>query len=310
MLGSSPPPLRRIGRLPNLFTRTGHSLARIQMLIGAHVSIAEGIELAVARAKSLRCETFQIFARSPRSLRAKPLEEDAAKRFRDALRSSDLSKPVIHDNYLINLASPKVRMVKLYRSAFADEMTRAQRLNVPFLVFHPGAHMGRGEKYAVKRIAESLDWCVDNANAPDVTLCLENTAGQGSVVGHTFEQLRSIIDQAEHGDRLAVCFDTCHAFAAGYDIRTERSFQEVLERFDSTIGIGLLRAFHLNDSVGELGSHLDRHQNLGRGNLGTDPFRSLMNNSRFRECPGNIETPDAGGWNKRNLKFLRSLRAV
>jgi deoxyribonuclease-4 len=280
------------------------------MLIGAHVSIAEGIELAVARARSLKCETFQIFARSPRSLRAKPLEEEAAVRFRDALSSSDLSKPVIHDNYLINLASPKTRMVKLYRSAFADEMTRAQRLKVPFLVFHPGAHMGKGEKYAIKRIAESLDWCINNADAPDVTLCLENTAGQGSVVGHTFEQLRSIIDQAEHGDRLAVCFDTCHAFGAGYDIRTEHGFEEVLERFDSAVGPARLKAFHLNDSVGELGSHLDRHQHIGRGRLGKEPFRFLMNDVRFRDCPGNIETPDDGGWNKKNLNLLRSLRAA
>jgi len=280
------------------------------MLIGAHVSIAEGIELAVTRAKSLKCETFQIFARSPRSLRAKPLEEEAAAKFRDALKSSGLSKPVVHDNYLINLASPKARMVKLYRSAFADEMTRAQRLNVPFLVFHPGAHMGRGEKYAIKRIAESLDWCIDSTDAPNVTLCLENTAGQGSVIGHTFEQLRSIIDQAEHGNRLAVCFDTCHAFGSGYDIRTEQGFQEVLERFDSTVGLGLLKAFHLNDSVGELGSHLDRHQHVGRGRLGKEPFRFLMNDLHFSDCPGNIETPDVGGWNKRNLNLLRSLRAA
>jgi len=279
------------------------------VLIGAHVSIAESIDLAVTRARSLKCETFQIFARSPRTLRTKPLEGEAAARFRDALRSSGLSKPVIHDNYLINLASPKARMLKLYRTAFADEMNRAQRLDVPFLVFHPGAHTGKGEKFALKRIAESLGWCMENAAAPDVTLCLENTAGQGSVVGHTFEQLRSIMDLTEQRDRLAVCFDTCHAFAAGYDIRTAGGFEEVLGRFDAIVGLGRLKAFHLNDSVGELGSHLDRHQHIGRGNLGIEPFRFLMNDSRFRDCPGNIETPDVGGWNRKNLKLLRSLRA-
>ncbi len=280
------------------------------MLIGAHVSIADGLDQAVVRAKRLKCDTFQFFARSPRTLRTKPLDEGRAEMFRNALKSSGLSKPVIHDNYLINLASPKAKMVKLYREAFVDEINRAQRLGVPFLAFHPGAHLGKGEEYASKRIAESLDWCIEHSEAPDVTLCLENTAGQGSVFGHTFEQLRAIIDGTRCGDRLAVCFDTCHAFAAGYDLRTADGFEEVLQRFDSIIGLDCLRAFHLNDSVGELGSRLDRHQHIGRGRLGKEPFAFLMKDERFRSHPGNIETPDAGGWNRKNLNLLRSLRVA
>jgi len=278
------------------------------MLIGAHVSIGDGLEKAVARARRLKSDTFQIFARSPRTLRAKPLEQERADLFREAMRKSSLRKPMIHDNYLINLATPKARMQKLYREAFADEMERAQMLGVPFLVFHPGAHMGKGEMYAIARIAASLDWCIENSDAPDVTLCLENTAGQGTVVGHSFEQLRAIIDATKNAERLAVCLDTCHAFAAGYDLSTKEGYESVLGIFNDVVGIGLLKAFHLNDSVGELDSHLDRHQHIGKGRLGTEVFKCLMNDARFRDCPGNIETPDDGGWNGKNLRLLRSFR--
>jgi deoxyribonuclease-4 len=189
-------------------------------------------------------------------------------------------------------------------------MNRAQRLDVPLLVFHPGAHVGKGERSALRRIATNLDHCIENADAPDVTLCLENTAGQGSVVGYKFEHLKSIMDAAKNSERLAVCFDTCHAYAAGYDIRTEEGFDKVLENIDSVIGIDLVKAFHLNDSVGELGSHLDRHEHIGRGKLGKAPFGYLMRSQRFKDIPGNIETPDVGGWNRRNLNLLRSFRVL
>lgn len=280
------------------------------MRIGAHVSIADGLDKAVARARALRCETFQIFSRSPRNLRIKPLVEEDAQRFRDALKKSGLSRPLIHDNYLINLATPKARMAKLYREAFVDEMNRAQRMNVPYLVFHPGAHIGKGEPYALKRIAASLDWCISKADAPDVTLCLENTAGQGSVIGYKFEQIKEIMDMAGQRGRLGICFDTCHAFAAGYDIRTREGFEEVLGRIDDILGVGSIKAFHLNDSMGDLGSHLDRHEHIGRGKLGVETFRFLMNDSRFTDHSGSIETPDFGRWNSKNLKLLRSLRTA
>jgi len=278
------------------------------MLLGAHVSIGGGIDQAVVRAKALKCDTFQIFSKSPRSLRAKPLEEEQARKFRDALKASGLSKPVIHDNYLINLSTPKAEMQNLYRKAFVDEMERAQRLNVPYLAFHPGAHVGKGEEYALKRIALNLDWCIEHSNAPDVVLCLENTAGQGTVVGYTFEQLKAIMDLSRHRERLAVCFDTCHAFAAGYDISTLEGCENVLAGIDELIGLDLLKAFHLNDSVGELGSRLDRHQHIGRGRMGLEPFKLLVSEPRFRDRPGNVETPDMGNWNRKNLKVLRSLR--
>ncbi len=278
------------------------------MLVGAHVSIADGIYQAVARAEGLRCETFQIFSKSPRGLRDKLLDEGAASRFRDALGKSKLKRPMIHDNYLINLASPDTRMSKVYRKAFVDEMERAQRLCVPYLVFHPGAHVGKGEEYALKRIAKNLDWCIENANAQDVTLCMENTAGQGSVIGYKFEHLKSIRDQVKEGDRLAVCFDTCHAFAAGYDISILSGYERVMGEIDDLMGLEMLTVFHLNDSIGKLGSRRDRHQHIGRGELGKEVFRYLLNDQRFKDCPGNIETPDEGNWNRKNLRALKSLR--
>ena len=279
------------------------------MLIGAHMSIADGLDRSVARAKALKCETFQIFSRSPRDLRIKPLEEEEARKFREALKKSGLARPLIHDNYLINLASPQARMIRLYRNAFVDEMNRAHRLNVPYLVFHPGAHVGKGEKYGLKRIAASLDWCISKADAPDVTLCLENTAGQGSVVGYDFGQIKAIMDMVGERRRLGVCFDTCHAFAAGHDIRTREGFEAVLGKIDDLIGPDAIKAFHLNDSLGELGSHLDRHEHVGQGRLGIEAFRFLMNAQRFSNHPGCIETPDIGGWNRKNLGLLRSLRS-
>ena len=278
------------------------------MLIGAHVSIAGGLDQAVSRAKALKCETFQIFSKSPRSIRAKPLDDEQAEKFKEAMKKSNLSKPLIHDNYLINLATPDARMQKVYRDAFSDEMDRAQRLGVPFLVFHPGAHVGKGEEFALKRIASNLDWCIEHTNAPDVTLCLENTAGQGTVVGYTFEQLKKIMELTKNRERLAICFDTCHAFAAGYDISTKDKFENVLDSIDELTGLDLIKAFHLNDSIGELGSRRDRHEHIGQGKLGKEPFRYLMNDKRFKDCPGNIETPDVAGWNKKNLKLLKSLR--
>ncbi len=280
------------------------------MFVGAHVSILEGIEKSIQRAKIQKCETFQIFSRSPRNLQIKPLLEEDAEKFRKALKESNLKSPMIHDNYLINLASPKKRMLNLYREAFADEMNRAQRLNVPYLVFHPGAHVGKGEKFALKRIAESLDLCISKAEAPDVTLCLENTAGQGTVVGYSFEHIKAIMDMVKERGKLAVCFDTCHAFAAGYDIRTKEGIEHVLEEIDDIIGLELVKAFHLNDSKGELGSRLDRHEHIGHGKLGKEPFRFLMTEPRFSEHPGNIETPDVGNWNAKNLRLLKSFRSA
>lgn len=278
------------------------------MYLGAHVSIAESIALAPERGKAIGCEAIQIFSRSPRMLRnVKPLTAEETSAFQQNLRTYGIRKAVIHDNYLINLASPKKSMSKVSRTAFVDELERTQQLGIREVIFHPGAHMGKGETFGIKRIAESLDWCFTKAQAPDVIACLENTAGSGSVVGYTFLQLAAIIENSSFPDRLGVCVDTCHAFAAGYDIRARDGYEEFWKHVDGTVGVARVRAFHLNDSKGELNSRVDRHEDIGKGKLGREAFRLLVNDERFRELPGNLETPGDNAGYRRNLKVLRSL---
>ncbi len=278
------------------------------MYLGAHISIAGGVPLAPERGASVGCEAIQIFSRSPRMLRnTKPLTPEETSAFRENLEAHGIRKAVIHDNYLINLASPKKSMLKVARTAFVEELERAQQLGIQEVIFHPGAHMGKGEAFALRTIAESLDGCLEQADAPDVVPCLENTAGQGTTVGSSLEQLAAIIKASARADRLGVCVDTCHTFAAGYDIRTREGYDDFFSRVDETVGLGRVRAFHLNDSKGPLGCRLDRHENIGKGKIGKEAFRFLVNDPRFRELPGCLEYPGDDAGYRRNLKVLRSL---
>src|SRR5213083_1852359 len=191
---------------------------RDAMYLGAHISISESIALAPSRGRSVGCETIQIFSRSPRLLRkTKPIPLEEAQAFQENMKKHGLARAVIHANYLINLASPKKNGLRYSRAAFVEELDRAQVLGIRDVIFHPGAHLGKGEAYALKTIAASLDWSLDHSEAPDVFAVLEITAGQGSVVGYTFAQLAEIMKACSHPERLAVCIDTCHTFAAGYD---------------------------------------------------------------------------------------------
>jgi deoxyribonuclease-4 len=278
------------------------------MYLGAHVSIAESVALAPERGEAVGCEAIQIFSRSPRMLRnTKPLAVEETAAFKDALVAHHIARVIIHANYLINLASPNARMLKVSRAAFVEELDRAQVLGVRDVIFHPGAHMGKGEAAGLRRIAESLDWCLEHASAPDVFAVLENTAGAGTVLGSTFDQIAEIMRTSSHGDRLGVCVDTCHTFAAGYDFRTPEGYADLMQSLDSSVGLSRIRAFHMNDSKGELGSHQDRHENIGKGKIGLEGFRSLVNDARFRELPGCLEFPGDDAGYRRNLKTLRSL---
>ncbi len=279
-----------------------------RMYLGAHVSIAESIALAPQRGQAIGAEAIQIFSRNPRKLRdTKPLALKDTVGFPANLLAHGIRRAVIHANYLINLASPKKSMLKVSREAFKDELERAQQLGLREVIFHPGAHLGKGEAHGLKTVAESLDWCLSHSSAADVFACLENTAGQGTVVAHTFEQIAEIVGHSSYPDRLAVCIDTCHAFAAGYDFRTRTGYEEFVGTVRETVGLSRVRAFHLNDSKGDLGSHLDRHENIGKGRLGLEPFRFLVNDERFKELPGCLEYPGTDAGYKRNLKTLRSL---
>ncbi len=278
------------------------------MHLGAHISIAESIALAPERGETIGCEAIQIFSRSPRMLRnTKPLLVEETTAFKDNLATHHIVRAIVHANYLINLGSPKRPMLKVSRTAFVEELNRAQQLGLHDVVFHPGAHLGKGEAFALGKIAESLDTCLAAAQAPDVFAVLENTAGAGSVVGYTFDQLAEIIDGSSHPERLGVCVDTCHAFAAGYDFRTREGYDELMRTIDETIGLGRIRAFHLNDSKGDLGSRADRHENIGRGTIGKGGFRWLVNDPRFNELPGCLEYPGDDAGYRRNLRTLRSL---
>ncbi len=279
------------------------------MLLGAHVSIAGGFANAPKAGKYIGCEAIQIFSRSPRMLRrTKPIPPEEAQGFRDGLKAANIATAVTHGNYLINLGSPVTRLRNVGRTAFVEELERAEVLGCPYVIFHPGAHMGKGPARGVKRIAAGLSWAFAKARAPHVMGLLENTAGQGTVLGSTFAQLRKIIDETSVPDRLGVCVDTCHTLAAGFDFRTPEGYESLWETVDSTLGVSQVRAFHMNDSKDDLGSHVDRHEHIGRGKIGTEPFRWFVNDPRFASCPGLLETPGEDRAFKRNLKLLKSLR--
>jgi deoxyribonuclease-4 len=278
------------------------------MYLGAHVSIADSIALAPARGRAVGADAIQIFSRSPRMLRkTKPLTPEETRAFQAAMAENRIARAVIHANYLINLGSPKKAALKYSREAFVEELERAHALGLADVIFHPGAHLGKGEAQGLRTIRESLDACLERATAPGVYAVLENTAGQGTTLGYSFDHLAEIIKGSSHPERLAVCIDTCHTFAAGYDFRTRDAYEDLIRSVDATVGIGRVRAFHLNDSKGDLGSRVDRHEDIGKGKLGKEAFRFLVNDERFRELPGCLEYPGTDGGYRRNLKQLRAL---
>jgi deoxyribonuclease-4 len=279
-------------------------------LIGAHMSIAGGYDKAVERAVTVRARALQIFTKNSNQWKGKPLRAAAAGAFRAAWEESGIASVVAHDSYLINLASPNRFLRERSIRAFADELARCETLGVPYLVTHPGAHMGAGVAEGCDRVADSIDRARANAPAPGVTVLLETVAGQGSTLGRTFEELHRIRRRVRRPDLTAVCFDTCHVHAAGYDLVSERGFEETLEEFDAVLGLENLRAFHFNDSKRERGSRVDRHEHIGKGHLGTAPFARILRDSRFRHVPKLLETPkgkDGVVMDRRNLALLRRL---
>ncbi len=278
------------------------------MLLGAHVSIAEGVHLAPGRGQEIGCETIQIFSKNQRQWKAKPLEEEEARAFRQAVKETGMRGVMIHDSYLINLADPVTDNLEKSRAAFVEEMERAQRLGVRYLIFHPGAHKGEGEEAGLARIAESLDACAKAADASDVVMCLEATAGQGTALGYRFEHLRAVREAVRDPSRVGYCLDTCHLFAAGYDIRDAEGYEAVMHHAKGVLGVENIKAFHLNDAKRELGSRVDRHEHIGKGEIGLEGFRLLVNDPRFREVPGALEIPGEQEDFRANLELLKSLR--
>ena len=278
-------------------------------LLGAHMSIAGGVGNALLDGKKVDCEAIQIFTKSSRQWAAKPYTREEIEQFKSNRKDTGIATVIAHDSYLLNLGSPDPGLRKRSVAAFIDELERCEILAVSNLVAHPGAHVGAGEAEGIKTIAKSLDEVHKACPGYKVKVTLEITAGQGSNLGYRFEQIGAIIDATKQGDRLRVCFDTEHAFAAGYDIRTKEGYQRTFSEFDDAIGIERLAAFHLNDSKKEFNSRVDRHEHIGKGFIGIEAFRLLMNDKRFWGLPMCLETPK-GPELKEDREALTLLRSL
>jgi deoxyribonuclease-4 len=282
-------------------------------LFGAHMSIAGGYHQALIAAGKYECEAVQLFTKNSNQWRAKDVTGEDVSLFRDTLRQTRVRALLAHDSYLINLASPDLELYRQSVEAFVIEVQRAERLGLDYLVTHPGAHVGSGEETGMKRVADALDEVHGRCQGCRVQVLLETTAGQGSSLGHRFEHLAHILTLVAEPDRLGVCLDTCHVFAAGYGLAPKREYAATMREFDRIIGLERLRAFHLNDSLKPRGSRIDRHAHIGRGCLGLEPFRLLVNDRRFRGRPMVLETPKEqlaeGEMDAVNLRTLRNLVA-
>jgi deoxyribonuclease IV len=280
-------------------------------LFGAHMSIAGGYYRALEAALEHDCEAVQLFTKNSNQWRAKELIEAEVAVFQETLRRTRVQSLLAHDSYLINLASPDETLYRRSLEAFTIELERAERLGLTFLVTHPGAHVGSGEPAGLKRVAAALSEVLRRCKGYQVQILLETTAGQGSTLGHRFEHLASIVSSVRAPERIGVCMDTCHVFAAGYPLAPGSEYKKTFAKFDELIGIDKLRAFHLNDSLKPFGSRRDRHAHIGRGCLGLEPFRLLVNDRRFRDRPMLLETPKELDQNSNmdavSLAALRSL---
>jgi len=284
-------------------------------LLGAHMSIAGSLHQALLTATRLGCGTVQIFTAAPQQWAARPLAADEIVRFRQTLRASKLRFPMAHDSYLINLASPDQALYRKSIEAFIVELRRAEALGLRYLVTHPGACLDAAEAQGLTRVAQALDIVHERCAGFAVKVLLETTAGQGSCLGHRFEHMAAILAQVQAADRLGVCLDTCHVFAAGYALAPAPAYRQTMRAFDKVIGLRWLKAFHVNDSRKPFGSRVDRHAHIGQGELGLEPFRLLVNDPRFRNKPMVLETPKEGPDGAKdmdavNLQVLRQLAAT
>jgi deoxyribonuclease-4 len=284
-------------------------MAKKNILLGAHESTAGGVEKALERGREVGCDTLQIFVKTPNRWASKALSEENVAAFKAGVDETGIWPVFAHALYLINLASPEDDLWLKSLDALADDLERCEILGLPGLVLHPGSHKGSGEEAGIARVAAALDELHARLPGYEAQVWLEVTAGQGDYLGYTFDQLRAMIDAVKDPDRLGICFDTAHAFAAGYELRTRDGFDATWAEFDRLLGIDQLRAIHLNDSKKGLASRVDRHEHIGQGELGLEPFRFLLNDARFYGVPMTLETdkgPDLAE-DKENLAVLRAL---
>ena len=278
-------------------------------LLGAHMSIAGEVGEALIRGKQVGCDCIQIFTKSSRQWASKPYSEEEIETFKRNQVETGIGTVIAHDSYLVNLGAPDEALRAKSVKGFIDELHRCEALGVPTLVAHPGAHVGSGIENGIKTIAKSIDEAHAACKGFKVKIALEITAGQGSTLGHTFEQMAQIFDAVVENERLRLCFDTEHAFAAGYDLRTPEGYENTFGELDKFIGLKRLAAFHLNDSIKDFHSRVDRHQHIGKGFIGLDAFRRLLNDQRFFGLPMCLETPK-GPEMKEDLENLATLRSL
>ena len=265
--------------------------------VGAHVSASGGVENAPLNAQKIGARAFAVFTKNQRQWKAKPLSARSIDAFKRNCAESGYGPDQIlpHDSYLINLGHPEVEGLTKSREAFLDELRRCEQLGLLFLNFHPGSHLGKGsEGDCLGRIAESINWALDKTRS--VTAVIENTAGQGGHVGYCFEHLAEIIDGVEDRSRVGVCLDTCHSYTAGYDLKSSSGYEETIRDFDRIVGLAYLKGMHLNDCKKAMGSRVDRHERIGWGTLGVEPFRFIMKDQRMEDIPLILETPDDSKW--------------
>ncbi len=278
--------------------------------LGAHVSVAGGLSKAFHRMKKIEGQALQIFTRNQRQWHAKSVDDQEAKTFTQALNQSGTPFIASHASYLINLGSHKRQMAERSVLALAQEMVRCSRLTIPWVVVHPGSHLGKGIKEGIKNVATNLERAIELAGSDcKVGILLETVAGQGTGIGSRFSELAEIIALSKFVKRLGVCVDTCHIFAAGYDIRTEEAYQNTMATLHKNIGLERVKLFHLNDSKREIGSRVDRHEHIGKGKIGVEGFSFLLNDPRFSNHPMVLETPKGKEMIEdiENLKLLRTL---
>ena len=273
------------------------------------MSIAGGLHLAFTRIRKVKGEALQIFLSNQRQWKTPPLTAEIIEDFRLQWEMNHRMVVAAHDSYLINLAAPDPPTFGKSVTAFADELARAAALKIPFLITHPGSHRGQGVAAGLERFVRNLDSAISLSGTSTVSVLIESTAGQGTNLGSKFEEITFILSESRYRDHLGVCFDTSHAFAAGYDLRTPETYEKTFSLFDQIIGLQRLKFFHLNDSKRPLGSRLDRHEHIGKGEIGLNGFRLLLNDPRFQDHPMVLETPKGKDLkeDKKNLRVLRSL---
>jgi len=280
-----------------------------QIKCGLHVSISNGIDLAVDRAKEKTCNTFQIFTSNPRSWRSRTLQINEIIKFKKKLYESGMKPVFSHIPYLPNFSSPNMTVYKKSVKSLIEELNRCNRLDISSIVIHLGSHLGKGRRIGLKKLTNAITTAFNSSNGKAILL-LENTAGTKNSMGSTFREIQEIIDQISDNNRLGICFDTCHAFAAGYDLRNTTSISETIDRLKEEIDLERLKVVHANDSKGKLASHIDRHEHIGKGYIGNKGFRSILHTDIFRKLPIILETPINNPRDDfKNLAKIRKLSA-